>query len=214
MKRKDKEVKSKTKINSTINSTLQNNLKNDTTTNASQYNIENNSYSNSKTNEKAIIKTSNKDDKKGFVKKLLSNKIISKFLTKEIILYAIFGVLTTVVNIGSFYVMTEFLHINENTANNIAIILAVLVAYFTNKDLVFHSEAQGFGEKLIEFCKFILGRLLTMFIESFGGSLMFKYLPIPTIISKCLITIIVIILNFFISKFFAFKSSNKDIKID
>ena len=201
MKRKNKEVKNEFK-------------KNDTTTNVLQESLESNSYSSTNANEKAIIKTSSNDVKNGFIKKILANKFISKFLTKEVILYVVFGVLTTLVNIGSFYVMTTFFHINENTANNIAIVLAVLVAYFTNKDLVFHSEAQGFGEKFIEFCKFILGRLLTMFIESFGGSLMFKYLPIPTIISKCLITVIVIILNFFISKFFAFKSSNKDIKID
>ncbi len=162
----------------------------------------------------SIVETSNKKSKNKFITKILSNKFVAKFLTKEVILYVVFGVLTTIVNIGSFYVMTEFMHIDENLANNIAIVLAVLVAYFTNKDLVFHSEAQGFSEKFIEFCKFILGRLLTMFIESFGGSLMFKYLPIPNIISKCLITVIVIVLNFFISKFFAFKSSNKDIKID
>ncbi len=158
-------------------------------------------------------RTSN-ENKNGFIKKILSNKFIAKFLTKEVILYVVFGVLTTIINIGSFFIMTTFFNINENTANNTAIILAVLFAYITNKDLVFHSEAQGFGEKFIEFCKFILGRLLTMFIESFGGSLMFMYLPIPSIVSKCLITVIVIILNFFISKFFAFKSSNKDLKID
>lgn len=152
----------------------------------------------------------NDNEKKGFIKKISSNKFISKLLTKEVILYVAFGVLTTAINIGSFHIMTTCFNINENLANNISIILAVLFAYITNKDLVFHSEAKGFGEKFIEFCKFILGRLLTMFIESFGGSLMFKYLPIPNIISKCLITVIVIILNFFISKFFAFKPSNSD----
>lgn len=141
-----------------------------------------------------------------FVNKILSNKFVKKVLTKEIILYAVFGVLTTIVNIGSFYIMTAFLNVDENLANNIAIILAVLVAYFTNKDMVFHSEAEGFGEKFIEFCKFILGRLFTMFIESIGGALLFKYVPIPSIVSKCIITIVVIILNFFISKFFTFKS--------
>lgn len=140
------------------------------------------------------------------------NKLVKRFLTKEVILYIIFGILTTSINIGSFYLMTTFLHINNDLANNIAIVLAVLFAYFTNKDLVFHSKADGFGEKFIEFCKFILGRLVTMFIESIGGSLMFKYLPIPTIISKCLITIIVIILNFFISKFFAFKTNDDEKK--
>ena len=144
-----------------------------------------------------------------FIKKFSSNKFVKKFLTKEIILYAVFGVLTTLVNIGSFYVMTTYLKISDNLANNIAIVLAVLVAYFTNKDMVFHSQATGFGEKLIEFCKFILGRLVTMFIESIGGSLLFKYVPIPSIISKCIITVVVIVLNFFISKFFTFRSSTK-----
>lgn len=143
-----------------------------------------------------------------FIKKIMNNKIVKKFLTKEVILYAVFGVLTTVINIGSFFIMTTFFNVNENLANNIAIILAVLFAYITNKDLVFHSQAQGFKEKFIEFCKFILGRLVTMLLESVGGSLLFAYVPIPNIVSKCLITIIVIILNFFISKFFAFKQKN------
>lgn len=145
-----------------------------------------------------------------FFKKIMSNKFVKKLFTKEVILYAVFGVLTTLINIGSFYVMTIFLHIDENLANNIAIVLAVLFAYITNRDLVFHSDARGFGERFIEFCRFILGRLVTMFIESIGGSLMFKFLPIPFIVSKCLITIVVIILNFFISKFFAFKKTRKD----
>lgn len=132
-------------------------------------------------------------------------ELIKKVFTKEVIFYGIFGVLTTLINIGSFYLMTKFGKVNDNLANNIAIVLAVLFAYFTNKDLVFHSEADCFGEKVVEFCRFILGRLFTMAIESIGGSLLFKYCPISPIISKCLITIVVIILNFFISKFFAFK---------
>ena len=144
-----------------------------------------------------------------FIKKFSSNKFVKKFLTKEIILYTVFGVLTTLVNIGSFFVMNTFFNISDNVANNIAIVLAVLVAYFTNKDMVFHSQANGFGEKFIEFCKFILGRLVTMFIESIGGSLLFKYVPIPSIVSKCIITVVVIVLNFFISKFFTFRSSTK-----
>lgn len=147
-----------------------------------------------------------------FIKKISSNKFVKKFFTREIILYAVFGVLTTLVNIGSFFVMTTFLKISDNLANNIAIVLAVLVAYFTNKDMVFHSQANGFGEKFIEFCKFILGRLVTMFIESLGGSLLFKYVPIPSIVSKCIITVVVIVLNFFISKFFTFRSSTKQLE--
>lgn len=130
--------------------------------------------------------------------------ILEKVLTKEVILYIVFGVLTTIINLASFYIMNDILDWNENLSNFIAIILAVLVAYVTNKDLVFHSEAKKIKEKIEEFVKFITGRAFTMLIEFFGGILLFQ-LPIPEIISKLFLTIIVIILNFFISKFFAFK---------
>jgi len=132
-------------------------------------------------------------------------ELIKKVCTKEVIFYAIFGILTTLVNIGSFYVMYYIFHWERNTANVIAISLAVLFAYFTNKDLVFHSKANEFGEKVVEFCKFILGRLFTMAFEYIGCNILFEHTTIPEIISKCGITVLVIILNFFISKFFAFK---------
>ena len=132
-------------------------------------------------------------------------ELAKKFLTREIILYAVFGVLTTAVNIGSFYLMLTFLHIEENLANNIAIVLSVLFAYFTNKNFVFRTKSKDFGSNFIEFCRFILGRLFTMAIESIGCALLFKYCPIPPIVSKSIMTVIVIILNFFISKSFEFK---------
>ena len=134
--------------------------------------------------------------------------IIKKVCTREVIFYAIFGVLTTLVNLGVFYVLSDLLKWNENVSNVIAIILAVLFAYFTNKDLVFHSEANSFKAKWKEFLKFISGRAFTMIIEWVGGAILFMT-PLPQMISKLIVTVIVIILNFFISKFFAFKKAKK-----
>lgn len=132
-------------------------------------------------------------------------KVAKKLLTREVILYIVFGILTTIVNLGSFYILNSILKWNENLSNFIAIILAILVAYITNKDLVFHSKAGTVKEKLQEFFKFMAGRAFTMIIEFVGGILLFK-LPIPNIISKIILTIVVVILNFFISKFFAFRT--------
>ena len=132
-------------------------------------------------------------------------ELIKKVLTKEVILYIIFGVLTTIVNLGAFYILNSLFGLEKNIANIIAIILAVLVAYITNKDLVFHSEAKTIKEKLYEMFKFMTGRAFTMVIEFIGGWLLFQT-PIPEMISKCIVTVIVINLNFFISKFFAFKT--------
>lgn len=132
------------------------------------------------------------------------NELIKKCLTREVILYVVFGVITTLVNLGSFYIMNTVFGWEENLSNFIAIVIAVLVAYITNKDLVFHSKAKGVKEKLLEFFKFVLGRAFTMLLEFGGGLVLFK-LPIPNVIIKLFLTVIVIILNFFISKFFAFK---------
>ncbi len=134
--------------------------------------------------------------------------VMEKVLTKEVILYIVFGLLTTVINLGSFFVFHDLWQWNENLSNLIAIILAVLVAYITNKDLVFHSEAKTGKEKLQEFFKFIVGRAFTMIVEFLGGFLLFQTI-IPEMVSKAFITVLVIILNFFISKFFAFNKKRQ-----
>ena len=134
--------------------------------------------------------------------------LIKKVLTKEVIFYVIFGVLTTIVNISIFYLLT-LIHFDENLANVIAIILAVLFAYFTNRKIVFNSTANTLKEKLTEFYKFMLGRAFTMVVEMVGFYLLFNIIGIQEMISKLAISVIVIILNFFISKFFAFKKAKK-----
>ena len=132
-------------------------------------------------------------------------KLISKICTKEVMFYIFFGVLTTLINLGSFYIMTKIFTWNENLSNFLAIALAVLFAYVTNKDLVFHSKANGLKEKLNEFIKFIAGRAFKMVIEFIGGAILFET-AIPEMISKLFVTVVVVIMNFFISKFFTFKT--------
>lgn len=137
--------------------------------------------------------------------KELINTIIKKFMTKEVILYVVFGVLTTIVNIATFYVLTKYFHLEENASNIIAIILAVVFAYITNRKLVFNSTASTPKQIIIEIFKFFSARLFTMIVEFFGFMLLFNVLHIPDLISKTTVTVVVIILNFFLSKFFAFK---------
>ena len=138
-------------------------------------------------------------------------KIVKKVLTKEIMLYGVFGVLTTIVNILVFWLLEAILNWNENISNIIAIVSSILFAYFTNRIWVFNSQATNMKEKFKEFLRFISGRAVTMVIE-FGGCFLLFKTPIPTMVSKLAITIIVIILNFFISKFFAFKKTGKELE--
>ena len=136
--------------------------------------------------------------------------LIKKFCTKEVILYGIFGVLTTIINLVVTYILNHFLHVNGAIASAIGIISAILVAYFTNRKMVFNSQATNFKEKLIEFGKFILGRAGTMLLEEGGVILFNTILKWPLMPVKITLTIIVIILNFFISKFFAFRNKKSN----
>lgn len=142
------------------------------------------------------------------------NNLIKKFCTKEVIFYIIFGVLTTIVNIATSYVLKAFFHIEGNIASTIGIIVCVLFAYFTNRKLVFNSQAVTIKEKLTEFWKFSLGRAFTMIVEIIGVFLLNNIIHAfygmfsdntAYLINKLIISAIVIVLNFFISKFFAFK---------
>ena len=135
-------------------------------------------------------------------------KLIKKFLTREVILYIVFGVLTTIVNIGISYLLEGVFHINGAIASAIGIICAVLFAYFTNRKMVFNSTANSFKEKFQEFGKFMLGRAFTMVVEEGGVILFYNILHLPFQPVKLAFTVIVIILNFFISKFFAFKKNS------
>ena len=142
---------------------------------------------------------------RNLIKKMLDLYKEPKY--KSIVNYIFFGVCTTLVNLVSFQILTKFCKLEDNLSNAIAIILSVLFAYITNKDMVFHSEAESIKEKFFEFFKFVLGRAFTMILEFGGGFIMFK-LPIDKMISKLILTVVVIILNFFISKFFAFKKKS------
>lgn len=130
-------------------------------------------------------------------------KIKEKLFTREVILYVVFGILTTIINLAISYVLEK--KMDGAIASAIGIITAVIFAYFTNRKMVFNSEAVGFKENFKEFIKFMAGRAFTMLVEEGGVILFYNILKMPFRPVKLSLTVVVIILNFFISKFFAFK---------
>ena len=147
---------------------------------------------------------------------------LNKLLNKEVIFYIIFGILTTIVNIVVSFILKAICNLEANLSSTIGIISSILFAYFTNRKWVFNSAANTLKEKWFEFLKFIFGRIFTMIIEVLGVFLLNDIIHlfysifndnIAFLANKCIITVIVIILNFFISKFFAFKNNFNKKKI-
>lgn len=132
----------------------------------------------------------------------------SKF--KDQLLYLFFGVLTTLVNLVVFYLLTERpWQINVTVGNVISIILAILFAYVTNKIWVFNSRTNGAKELAAEFGRFVGGRLSTMVIEVGGVYLIYNIMGQPKMIAKLITQVIVIIGNYFISKFLVFRGDRE-----
>lgn len=134
--------------------------------------------------------------------------LINKYLNREMMMYIIFGVATTLVNLIISIVLESVLKVDGAIASAIGIIASVLFAYFTNRKWVFNTEARGFIENIKEFGKFILGRAFTMIIEQGGVMIFYSNMNLPFIPVKLIFTIIVIILNFVISKLYVFTKKN------
>ena len=130
---------------------------------------------------------------------------------KEIILYLIFGVLTTVVSLLTYYICTiTFLNPNNaieiQIANIISWIIAVLFAYITNRIFVFKSKEKNISKELISF---IGSRISTLLIEMLTMFLFVSLLQFNDKIIKIIAQIIVIIGNYITSKLFVFKKDKK-----
>lgn len=137
------------------------------------------------------------------------NNIIKKFLNKETITYTIFGVLTTVVDYVASYIFFYKIGFSEITSNNIAWVLAVAFAYITNKIFVFESKETGFMVLLREIVSFAAARIVTLIITDVF-LVITSQIGIPFLVAKLLISVIVIILNYFFSKLFIFKKTKND----
>ncbi len=65
---------------------------------------------------------------------------------REIMMYIIMGIFTTIVNIVSFYFLTSAFEMDYKAATVAAWVLSVLFAYVTNKLYVFQQKTAGCAE--------------------------------------------------------------------
>ena len=124
---------------------------------------------------------------------------------KEVLLYLIFGGLTTVVSLASFWLFTYPLHINVLIANVLSWICAVTFAYFTNAKWVFEAKPQSRGEAVKQFVSFYVGRLATLGVEEAILLVFVTLLHGNEMIVKVIAQVVVVVLNYVVSKLFVFK---------
>ena len=140
-------------------------------------------------------------------KKSKISQLLKKVLNKEVIMYLIFGVLTTVVSLLVYYgCIYTFLNpenaVQLQIANIISWIAGVAFAYITNRKFVFESNE---ANQLKEISKFVTSRLATLFLDMIIMFIGVTCLHGNDKIVKLISQVLVIIGNYIFSKLFVFK---------
>lgn len=121
---------------------------------------------------------------------------------KEIIMYLVFGVLTTVVNIVVYYIFSNLLHMNYLFSNAMAWFLSVLFAYVTNRKYVFDSKNNQIIKEAISFFG---SRLATGIMDMMLMWFLVNFNIVNDVVAKVVVNVIVVILNYILSKLVVFK---------
>ena len=150
-------------------------------------------------------------------------------LSREVILYLVFGVLTTVLNIAVQFGISFAFGLDDPgkvwIANPIAWVAGVIFAYATNRIFVFQSKTEGKALAL-EAGQFIFARLITLLFDQlimmllvgnvwFADRLVADILSIGleeanNLDSKIIANVVVIILNYLFSKLIIFRKDKKE----
>ncbi len=124
---------------------------------------------------------------------------------KGLILYGIFGVLTTIINIATYAVCYRVIGIANVPSDIIAWVVGVAFAFITNKLYVFGSKSMDMKTLFPELAKFVAARLATGVLDVIIMFIGVDVMHGPDVILKVASNVIVIILNYVLSKLVVFK---------
>ena len=126
---------------------------------------------------------------------------------KEMLLYALFGLGTVIISIGSYSWLTETMGMHILQANAISWIGATLFAFFTNRKWVFTSHKQGVLAFFQQLGSFSFGRALTLLLEEWMLYYFVGVLEMPNMGVKWVAQFVVIATNYVISKLIVFRGA-------
>ena len=128
---------------------------------------------------------------------------------KQLVLYGIFGVLTTIINIVAYWALTRLFGLSVVTSTALAWLVAVFFAYYTNRKYVFQSKNSSFIAVIFEAAYFFACRIATGLLDVGIMYVFADVMKLNDVIVKTVSNIIVIILNFVASKLFIFKAKEE-----
>lgn len=148
----------------------------------------------------------------GFIKLIerLEEQEVIEFIQRmyqkynELIMYGIVGCCTMIVALISYYILANPLNIYYQIANVISWGLAVAFAYVTNKKFVFKSQYENFASTVKEIISFVSSRIISLLAEIISMYFFVQICSLDDNVVKLMNQILVIVLNYILSKFWVF----------
>lgn len=134
-----------------------------------------------------------------------SHERIKQIFNKEIIRYGLSGIILLLLNYGVFYIL-EKMGILYVVANGISLIIGRIIGYILNKYYVFHSTTNTVKDTVKEFLKFISARGVSGILDFVGIIVLVELFNIDTDYAKIICILIVIIINYYLSKKYIFST--------
>ncbi len=129
---------------------------------------------------------------------------------REMIMYIIMGVFTTIVNIASFYILVEIMNVDYKAATVAAWILSVLFAYITNKVYVFQQKTDDLQSLLKELTAFFSVRVLSLGIDLGMMIILVGQFHTNETLAKILDNAVIVVVNYVASKWLVFKKTKEE----
>lgn len=126
---------------------------------------------------------------------------------RQIFWYLFFGVCTMILNTVCYTVLYELLEVPNVPSTVIAWLAAVIVAFVTNKLVVFESRERA-GKGLFELVSFFGCRVATGLLDVLIMWIAVDLLAGNSVLWKLVSNVIITVLNYIVSKFFIFKSKS------
>ena len=146
-------------------------------------------------------------------------KLIKSEGFRELFVYGIVGVLTTVVNYVVYYAVTRLAALITGAAPEHAVLIAVgnvlswiasvTFAFWANKKYVFRSPDWGKATLKKEIPGFVAARVFSLVLDIAIVELMVHAMGVSDLISKLVSNILVIVVNYFLSKFWIFRKKSE-----
>ncbi len=133
---------------------------------------------------------------------------IKKYIEKhwDLVLYFVFGVLTTFVNYLVYLPMYNYFHVSAALSNSIAWVVSVLFAFLTNKPFVFKSMDWSASIVVPEILKFVSCRFVSGILETLILLVTVDIMQWNGNLWKVFTMVFVVVANYIGSKLFVFRN--------